>query len=179
MAKNILLEDIEYKVDRTRFGIWRRYLYPTGAYFGEFKSHTTVFGLPLVHYTRGICPETGRRIAAKGIVAVGRLATGVLAVGHASLGLIAIGQLGIGILLGLGQASTGVMAVGQVAIGFVFGLGQLATGLIAIGQLGVGNYVLAQIGFGKHIWSQKVVDPEAVRFFSSLLSKIAAWWQTI
>jgi hypothetical protein len=73
-------------------------------------------GLPLLHYTRGICPETGRRIIAKGVLAVGRLAMGVLAIGHASFGAIAIGQLGLGILLGLGQGATGLYAVGQVAL---------------------------------------------------------------
>ena len=49
-----------------------------------------------MHYTRGKCPETGRRIIAKGVIAVGRLATGIVAIGHASFGLIAIGQLAYG-----------------------------------------------------------------------------------
>lgn len=129
--------------------------------------------------TSGISSSFWKRIATKGIVAAGRLATGVFAAGHASLGLIAIGPLGIGILLGLGLVSTRVVAVGQVAIGFIFGLGQLATGFIAIAQVGIGKYVLAQIKFGEHVWSQKVVDPEAVRFFKSLVSRIVAWWQTI
>ncbi len=94
--KNLLLEKVEYQIVKTRFGVWRRHLAPTGAYFAEFRSHGQVFGLPLLHYTRGICPDTGRRIVAKGVVAVGRLAVGGIAVGHASAGLVAIGQLGIG-----------------------------------------------------------------------------------
>ncbi len=169
--KNLLLEKVEYKIETTNFGIWRRFAYPNGAYFAEFKSHTTFFGLPLLHYTHGKCPETGRRVIAKGIIAVGRLATGILAIGHASFGLIAMGQLGLGLLLGLGQCATGLYAVGQVAVGLMFGLGQVATGEIAIGQLAYGKYVLAQLGFGEHVWSMKRADPEAVTFFKSLLAR--------
>jgi len=169
--ENLLLERVEYQTETTHFGTWRRYLYPTGAYFAEFKSHSTFLGLPLVHYTRGICPETGKRIVAKGIIGVGRLATGILAVGQASFGVVAIGQLGLGLLLGLGQGSTGWIAVGQLAVGLYFGLGQMATGAVAIGQLGLGNYVLAQIGFGAHVWSTKGSDPEAIEFFKTFLCR--------
>ena len=114
--KNLLLEKVEYKIEKTKFGVWRRFVYPTGAYFAEFKSNASFLGLPLLHNTRGICPETGRRIIAKGVLAVGRLAMGILAIGHASFGLIAIGQLGLGILFGLGQGTTGLYAIGQFAL---------------------------------------------------------------
>ena len=30
--KNVLLENVEYQIDKTSFGVWRRYLYPTGAF---------------------------------------------------------------------------------------------------------------------------------------------------
>ena len=145
--KNVLLENIEYQIDKTSFGVWRRYLYPTGAFFAEFKSHQTLLGLPLLHYTRGICPETGKRVVAKGIVAVGRIAAGIVAIGQAAFGAIAIGQLALSLLFGIGQASTGWAAVGQVAIGVTFGLGQFATGFTAIGQLGIGHYVLGSDRF--------------------------------
>jgi len=169
--KNLLLEKVEYQVETTNFGVWRRFLYPDGAYFAEFKSNATFFGFPLLHYTRGKCPETGRRVIAKGVVAVGRLATGILAIGHASFGVIAIGQLGLGLLLGLGQGATGLYAIGQVAIGLMFGLGQIATGEIAIGQVAYGKYVLAQVGHGDYVWSMKRADPEAIKFFKSLLAR--------
>ena len=60
--KNLLLENVEYKIETTNFGVWRRFVYPTGAYFAEFKSHAAFWGLPLLHYTRGKCPETGKQI---------------------------------------------------------------------------------------------------------------------
>jgi len=167
---NVLLEKVEYKVETTQFGVWRRYLYSTGAYFAEFKSHSTFMGLPLVHYTRGICPETGKRIIARGVIAIGRLAAGILAIGHASFGVVAIGQLGLGLLLGLGQGSTGLIAIGQLAAGLYFGLGQIATGYTAVGQIAVGKYVLAQIGYGDHVWSTSRRDPEAVNYFRALFA---------
>ena len=155
----------------TNFGVWRRFVYPNGAYFAEFKSHAIFFGLPLLHYTHGKCPETGRRVVAKGVIAVGRLAMGILAIGQASFGIIAIGQAGLGLVLGLGQGVTGLYAIGQAAIGLMLGLGQIATGEIAIGQLAYGKYVLAQIGYGDYVWSMNRADPEAVTFFKSLLAR--------
>ena len=155
----------------THWGTWRRFAYPNGKYFAEFRSHATFWGLPFLHYTRGICPETGRRVVAKGIIAVGRLAMGVLAIGQASFGLIAMGQAGLGLLFGLGQGATGLYAIGQIAIGVWLGAGQVATGEIAIGQVAFGKYVLAQLGFGEHVWSMDCADPEARAFFQALFAR--------
>lgn len=166
---NLLLEKVEYKIDTTAFGTWRRYVYPTGMRFEEFRSHAVWQGLPLLHYTNGICPETGKRVVAKGVIAIGRIAAGILAVGQAAFGIIAIGQLGLGLLLGLGQASSGIYAVGQLAVGLYFGLGQFATGYTAIGQFAAGKYILAQVGFGTYQVTTKHSDPEALAHFSRLI----------
>ena len=165
---NLLLEDVKYKIEETKFGTWQRYMYINGTSFHEFKSHTTLFGIPLVHFTYGRCPETGKRKIAKGIIAVGRLACGFIAIGHASLGLLAIGQLAIGIILGLGQLSSGLVALGQGAIAAYLGLGQFVIGYAAIGQFALGKYVLAQIGFGEFVWSIKQADQQAIEFFKTL-----------
>ena len=146
-------------------------MYPTGVSFREYKSTKTVFGLPFMHYAYGKSPETGKRVVAKGILAIGRIACGVIAIGQASFGVIAIGQLAIGILFGLGQATTGIAAIGQLVLGVAFGLGQFSTGIIAIGQFASGKYVLAQVGFGKYVWSPKYADPIAVEFFRFLWPK--------
>jgi len=166
---NMLLHEVEYKVDQTPRGTWRRFAYPTGQYFEEFVSHKKFLGLPLIHFTRGRCPDTGRRIIAKGIIAIGRLAVGVVAVGHASAGIVAIGQLAIGLLFGLGQLSTGAVAIGQMALGAAVGIGQMATGRIAIGQFGIGQYVLAQKGIGTHVWDTQGASEVAREFFKGLL----------
>lgn len=136
---------VEWQTQRTRLGVWRRCTGPDGRRFSEFVSHARLFGLPLIHCTYGIHPETGRRVVAKGFFAAGRLAVGVIAVGHASAGVVAIGQAALGLLLGLGQATTGVVAVGQLAVGVLFGFGQVTTGYFAIGQVAVGVEAVGQV----------------------------------
>jgi hypothetical protein len=168
---NVLRNDVDYNIQETANGIWRRYLYSNGQRFAEFKSYLNVGGLPLVHYTHGLCPQTGRRITAHGIIAVGRVASGVIAIGQFAIGLIAIGQLSIGLLFALGQASFGAYSLGQLAVGLFFGAGQFATGQIVIGQFAYGVNVLAQIGFGKHVIDVHGVDPAAKSFFLGLIGK--------
>ena len=168
---NVLRNDVDYIIQETANGVWRRYLYPDGKRFAEFKTYLNVGGLPLVHYTHGLCPQTGRRITAHGIIAVGRVASGVIAIGQFAIGLIAIGQLSIGLLFALGQASFGTFSLGQLAVGLFFGAGQFATGQIAIGQFAYGVNVLAQIGFGKHVVDVRGVDPAAKSFFLGLIGR--------
>jgi hypothetical protein len=167
--RNLLFDHVEYKTDETRLGTWRRFLYPTGELFEEFTSHGRLFGLPLLHYTRGRCPETGKRVVAKGVIAIGRLAVGILAIGHASIGVIGIGQATIGLLFGLGQASAGLFALGQLAVAGVVGVGQVATGLVAIGQGAIGVYVLAQFGLGEYVWDMHRKSTVAAEFFRPLI----------
>jgi hypothetical protein len=169
--QNLLLAEIEYQVETTAWGTWRRFVYPSGTRFAEFRSHSAVAGLPLIHYTYGKCPETGKRIVAHGVIAVGRLARGIVAIGQASLGVIAIGQLAIGLGLGIGQAASGAFSIGQLAIGMVFALGQFAAAEVAIGQVAIGSYVLAQIGWGDHVADSRLIDPVAKDFFLRLIGK--------
>jgi len=128
-------------------------------YWGyEYKSKAALFGWPLLHIAIGRNPETGRLMAAKGIIAIGQFAIGV----------ITVAQFGIGILFGFGQFMGGIVAVGQFAAGILFGLGQFACGITAIGQIAFGKYVLAAVGYGRHVWSKKVKDPEAIEYFQGL-----------
>jgi hypothetical protein len=170
-ATNLLLKDVKYAVEQTPNGVWRRFVYPNGNRFAEFKSHRRWAGLPLVHYTYGVCPETGKRNIAYGIVAIGRVANGVIAVGQVATGLIAIGQLSIGVLLGVGQAAFATVCVGQLALGLLFGAGQFATGVIALGQFAFGGYVIAQMGWGSHVSDVRGIDPIAKDFFMRLIGK--------
>ena len=173
--KNLLLEPVEYQMEHTGLGVWRRFMYPNGQRFSEFRSHADLLGLPLIHYTSGICPETGSRITAKGVLAVGRLAVGGLAIGHASAGVIAVGQAGLGLLFGLGQAAAGYYALGQLALGWEFAVGQLAMADNVIAQLGLGEWVLAQMGIGEHVWDTRAADPEAVTHFQGLWERLLQW----
>ncbi len=173
---NLLLEKVEYKVEETTHGVWRRYLYTSGECFVDFQSHMRLFGLPLLHYTRGKCPETGKRLVAKGFIAVGRLAMGVVAIGQASAGIIAFGQASLGLLFCLAQAGAGLMAAGQLALGALIGVGQVATGVMAIGQLAAGHYVLAQFGYGEFRWTSDHADTVAVQYFQTLWNWLRSIW---
>src|SRR5690606_7722401 len=108
------------------WGEWRRYLYPTGLMFAEYTTRARLGGLPLVHITWGISPETGGRVTARGVVAIGRRALGLVAIGQLAVGVIAIGQLALGVLFGLGQATTGAVALGQASLGALAAAGQVA-----------------------------------------------------
>jgi hypothetical protein len=164
----VLLQKVEFQTEENALGTWQRYLSAGGRYYAEFKSHRRMFGMPLLHYTHGRNPRTGRRTIAVGVVAVGRIAVGVFPVGQVAIGLCPVGQLSLGLIFGIGQLATGVAAIGQLALGVLFGAGQFATGYIAIGQFALGFYALGQVAVGAHVFSMKVKDAAARHFFHFL-----------
>ena len=101
---------------------------------------------------------------ARGIVAVGDIATGVLALGGLARGVVAVGGLAAG-LITFGGLSLGVLlAAGGMAIGtLAFGGG--AGGAVAIGGGAAGYYACGGGAVGAHVWSPLRRDPEAARFF--------------
>lgn len=160
---------VDYKITKTSFGEWHSFMYQTGSAYHEFSSHAKFLNLPLLHYTYGICPETGRRKVAKGIIAIGRIAMGIIGIGQLSFGVIAIGQLSFALIFAFAQAAFAIIAIGQLAVALYFALGQFALGYIAIGQFALGYYVLAQAGIGKYVWSVKAKDRVAINFFRGFL----------
>jgi hypothetical protein len=166
---NLLNQQPDYVFSQSRWGATRKYLYDSGMLFREFKSHLKIGTLPLVHITLGINPETGKRLWAKGVIAIGRKAAGIIAIGQLAIGIISIGQLSISLLIALGQLSiAGLFAAGQAGIGAV-AIGQVAVGFVAIGQFAAGFYALGQAGIGKFVLSVHVRNQQAVSFFKSLL----------
>jgi len=127
----------------------------------EWKTRARIFGLPLVHIALGINRETGKLYVAKGVVAIGFF----------GFGLISIAWFGIGLVLAIGQFAAGTIAIAQFAFGIYFGLGQFGTGAIAIGQFALGDHVLAQIGYGTHVWSSITKDLQALEFFQNTFLK--------
>ena len=125
----------------------------------QWRTEAEILGWPLVHVAIGRDKQTGKLLVAKGVIAIGQFA----------IGIITIAQFGLGLIFAFGQFTGGWIAIGQVAVRFYFGLGQFATGATAIGQIAIGEYVLAQIGYGKYVWSTKLKDPEAVEHFNSIL----------
>lgn len=135
--------------------VWRPYHY-------EYKSRRTLFGLPLVHIHFG-----GRRVCrAKGIIAIGNIATGLFAIGGIAAGLISLGGLSAGLLalggLAIGMFAAGGMglgllaAAGGLAVGGYFALGGLAAskcyalgGLAAAGRIAAGGIAFAPVAMGE------------------------------
>jgi len=69
----------------------------------EYRSESELFGLPLIHITRGKDPHTGRRRVSKGIVAIGGLALGVISLGAVSVGLyFAMGTMALSLMYAIG-----------------------------------------------------------------------------
>lgn len=109
-------------------------VYPRAFHY-EYKSKRTLFGLPLVHINVGV----GIR-KARGIIAVGTLASGIVALGALSCGVISLGALSLG-LISLGAAAVGIFAVGGFAAGAA-AIGGISVGLLAVGGVALGKYAL-------------------------------------
>lgn len=113
----------------------------------EYVSKTHIGSLPLVHVNFGL-----GHYRAKGVFAIGNVATGFFSIGLVSiglvswgvlaLGLLAFGAFGLGLLLGAGGIATGALAFGGVAIGI------LCFGGCCVGYIGVGGFVVGQYAMG-------------------------------
>lgn len=123
----------------------------------EYKSKTTLFGVPLVHINIGLF-----RVA-KGIIAIGPIAVGLLSIGVFGIGLLALSCFALG-ALAMGAISFGVLAMGGVAVGLIvmggvaigaYSFGGCSIGLFAFGGyangrfVAVGDYAVGDIAFGK------------------------------
>jgi hypothetical protein len=134
----------------------------------RWRSEAQLGGLPLVSIAIGPDPPRGEiRGHAKGVVAIGDLATGWLALGGLARGGIAIGGVAIG-LVSLGGVGLGLLTLGGAAIGGV-AFGGAAVGAVAVGGAAIGYYALGGAAIGKHVVSEMVQDPEALRFFAQYL----------
>ncbi len=122
------------------------------AYHYEYVSKTRLFGLPVLHVNVGLGVYR-----AKGIIAIGNIATGFLSMGLLSIGLLAFGWLAIGLLafggvalgfgVGAGGVATGAIAFGGVAIG-VLTFGGCSIGYVAVGGFSVGQYAMGGVAQG-------------------------------
>ncbi len=129
------------------------------------RSNETLFGLPIYDIAIGPDAQNGElRGHARGIIAVGDVATGILAVGGFARGLVALGGLSIGVV-SIGGASLGILSFGGLAVG-LFALGALALGAIAIGAAVMGYYALGAAAIGQNVVSILRHDPQAVTFFN-------------
>ena len=111
----------------------------------EFRSRRTLLGLPLVHINlrdRGLC-------RAKGIIAIGNVATGFLAIGGLGVGLLTLGGLAVGIAAAGGLAAGLLLALGGGAFSLGLALGGCAVSQsVAIGGAAVGQYAAGGAALG-------------------------------
>ena len=145
LVKDGTLEDDRGNVAHAPFWTTR------GSFF-EYKSERKMFGLPLVHINIGWGAKKAKGVLAigniaTGILSIGLLSKGILAIGLLSLGVIGIGALSIALLLSIGSIAIGTFAIGALAIG-VFALGALAIGMFTTGALSLGTHIA--IGYNAH-----------------------------
>ena len=121
----------------------------------------------LPFYDIAVGPDLARgeiRGHARGVIAIGDIATGFLALGGLARGVVALGGLAVG-LLSIGGLSVGLLgAVGGLAIGTVAAGGGAAGG-VAIGGATVGYYACGGAPAGIHALGPRQGDPEAEAFF--------------
>lgn len=125
----------------------------------EYRSEIELFGLPLIHITRGVDPNTGRRRVSRGIIAIGEVAIGLIAVGGFALGGIAIGGMGIG-LLAIGGLALGVMAFGALSFGLFFAMGTVALSLM---------YAIGWSALAPHFIDANGIDESSLRMIREWL----------
>ena len=119
-------------------------------------------GLPLWSVALGPDASKGeKRGHAKGIFALGDVATGVLAAGGLARGVVAFGGLAIGFL-----------SVGALGLGLLVALGGAVAGGVAVGGGAAGVYALGGEAFGPHVLSATQCDEDALDFFSRSFE----WW---
>ena len=139
----------------------------------RYRSKATLFGWPVIDVAVG--PKDGKlRGHAKGIIAVGDLATGGIAIGGIARGVVAVGGLSLGLFslggLPLGLiAATGGVAVGGFAAGGG-GLGILATGGGALGVIAQGGGAL-----GLFTRDARGVRPPGTEVFNDLSWFFGPW----
>ena len=119
--------------------------FANGLPYFEYKSKTTLFGLPLVHVNIGL----GR--VAKGVFAFGLVSLGIVSFGLVSLGVLAFGLIALG-LAALGSVALGaIVAFGGVAIGGLIAFGGVAVGCFSFGGCAVGLFTFGGYSNGAYI----------------------------
>lgn len=150
--------ELEAEVSRLRAG-------PRGWRGIRYRSALALGDVPFLAIATGPDPEKGEvRGHARGIIAIGDMATGFLAIGGLARGVVTLGGLSVG-LVSFGGCALGLFAAtGGLAIGgLAFGGGAL--GGVAVGGGAVGQYACGGAAFGTYVVRPGRVDPEAEAFF--------------
>jgi hypothetical protein len=129
----------------------------------RWSSSASFAGWPLVSIAMGPDPEKGEiRGHARGVIAIGDMATGGLAVGGIAFGVAAIGGLASGVIA-VGGLSVAALALGGLAVGGL-AVGGCAIGYLAVGGAAAGYFAVGGAAFGKYVVSAGRVDPAVMDF---------------
>ncbi len=134
----------------------------------RYRSSFTILGIPFLAISKGPDMEKGEIFGhAKGIIAIGDVATGVLAIGGISRGVFALGGLALGGIT-VGGCSIGLLAAfGGLAVGSI-AIGGCAIGGFAIGGCAIGYAAVGGMAIGQHTIGPQNQDPMLVNFFKDL-----------
>jgi hypothetical protein len=150
------VEELEREVARLRGRPWRCVRYRSSLGLGD---------IPLLAIASGPDLERGEiRGHARGIIALGDMATGVIALGGLARGLVAFGGLALGGITFGGLSLGALLAIGGLAIGGA-ALGGGAIGGVAMGGGAAGYYACGGGVLGAHVIGPRHADPQAVAFF--------------
>lgn len=132
------------------------------------RSAREFLGLPLYDCAMGPDPARGEaRGHAKGVVAVGDIATGIFAFGGWARGLFAFGGVATGVCA-FGGVSLGLLsALGGAALSAGLAIGGAAAGSIAVGGAAAGHYAVGGGTYGTYVASPLRTDPEVVELFEA------------
>lgn len=128
----------------------------------------SIANMPLYEISLGSDPgRRQQRGRARGIVAIGDVASGVIAIGGYARGIVAIGGLAAGIV-SFGGLSVGLLgAIGGLAIGGL-AIGGAAVGGVSMGGSAVGYYSCGAAAAGVHVASSTQHSPDAAALFRQL-----------
>jgi tRNA A-37 threonylcarbamoyl transferase component Bud32 len=147
----------------------------------DYRSKATLWGLPLLHVTSGIDPQTGRVRVAKGIIAIGDRAKGVVAFGGLAMGGFAFGGMAIGVFA-FGGGALGLVSVGGGVIALLAAIGGGAIAPIALGGGAIGYLAFGGGAIGVHVMDAATRDPLAMQFFHHWATALMAnieWFSAI
>jgi hypothetical protein len=133
------------------------------------RSEREFLGLPFYDIAMGPDPMSGQaRGHAKGVIAIGDVATGIVALGGIARGVFALGGVALG-LFSFGGLSIGLLAaVGGAALSLGIAFGGGALGTVAVGGGAVGHYAVGGAPNGTYVAGPQRVDPEVVELFASV-----------
>jgi len=117
----------------------------------EFRSRTTLFGLPLVHLISGRRYPGQPVRAAKGWLAMGDVAVGGIAFGGAAAGVFAFGGMVTGLFTMGGLSLALLVSGGGISVGGLLSCGGISGGYLAAGGMAFGYAVIG--GYTHGVWA--------------------------